>query len=128
MHGTDPIETAIANHPELETVLLFGSLAQGRARADSDVDIAVQARHALSAEEKMALIADLADTTGRAVDLVDLRTVGEPLLGQILAHGRRIRGSDAAYAALISRHVFDNEDFMPYVRRMLAERRKAWIG
>jgi hypothetical protein len=78
--------------------------------------------------EKMALIADFADVTGRAVDPVDLRTAGEPLLGQVLDHCRRIRCGNAAYAEMLSRHVFDAEDFMPYVRRMLAERRKAWIG
>jgi hypothetical protein len=48
--------------------------------------------------EKMALIADFADVTGRAVDLVDLRTAGEPLLGQVLDHCRRIRCGNAAYA------------------------------
>ncbi len=39
---------------------------------------------------------------------------------------KRILGSDADYAALIHRHILDNEDFMPYVHRLLRERRQAW--
>ena len=51
----------------------------------------------------MTLIGDLAEALGRPVDLIDLRSVGEPLLGQILAHGVRLRGSASAQAALVNR-------------------------
>lgn len=119
---------ALQSHPEIELAILFGSMATGRARPDSDVDVAVLAAAPLNAEKKMALIADLAQATGRAVDLVDLRTAGEPLLGQILQHGRRLFGSDEALARLISRHLVEAADFMPYVDRLLAERRRRWIG
>jgi hypothetical protein len=34
------------------------------------------------------------------VDLVDLHTVGEPLLGQILRHGKRLLGGGTCYADL----------------------------
>ena len=57
--------------------------------------------------EKITLISALAETTGRPVDLVDLQSVGEPLLGQILRHGKRLLGSDTQYANLIRRHLFD---------------------
>jgi hypothetical protein len=90
--------------------------------------VAVQASALLDADEKMRLIEDIAAATGRAVDLVDLRVVGEPLLGQILKHGVQIRGKPADRALLMQRHVYAMEDFMPYVERTLAERRKAWIG
>lgn len=82
----------------------------------------------VSAETKMALIGDLSQVVGRPVDLIDLRVAGEPILGQILKHGVRLLGSDADYAELIKRHLFDEADFMPYRRRILAERRQAWIG
>ena len=75
-----------------------------------------------------AAIDALAAACGRPVDLIDLKAVGEPLLGQILAHGQRLFGSDEDHAALVRRHVFDTEDFLPYARRMLRERRRAWIG
>jgi predicted nucleotidyltransferase len=118
----------LAHFPGVMLAVLFGSVALGRQRPDSDLDIAVAARQALTAAEKMALIEALAERTGRPVDLIDLKVVGEPLLGQIVRHGRRLLGSDGAYGQLISRHLFEQADFMPYHSRVLAERRAAWIG
>jgi hypothetical protein len=76
----------------------------------------------------MSLTEEIAEATGRPVDLVDLGTAGEPLVGAILAGGRRLVGSDEAYARVLVRHLFDQADFLPYRERILAERRKAWIG
>ena len=118
----------LASFPQLVLALVFGSVAQGRQRADSDLDIAVAADQALTVAEKVDIIAALAQHTGRPVDLVDLKVVSEPLLGQIVRHGRRLFGSDAAYGRLISQHLFEQADFMPYRNRVLAERRAAWIG
>ena len=125
---TNTLQRELARQPDLELVLLFGSAARDRQRTDSDIDIAVQAGAALSAARKMALVSDMASATGRAIDLIDLRTVGEPLLGQILAHGRRLLGSDAAHGQLLSRHLVDAADFAPYAQRIVDERRRAWIG
>lgn len=128
-HDTDEqLRAVLAAFGHIELALLFGSVARGQPHPQSDLDIAVGARHALSAAQKIALIEALAERTGRPIDLVDLRTVGEPLLGQILRHGRRLLGSDKAYGQLISRHLFDQADFVPYHARILAERRAAWIG
>lgn len=113
---------------DVRLAILFGSLATGAGRPDSDLDLAVDVGRRLTADEKMALISDLTISTGRPVDLVDITTVGEPLLGQILWHGKRIIGSDVRYAELIRRHLFDQADFLPYRNRILAERRRAWIG
>jgi predicted nucleotidyltransferase len=113
---------------DVRQAIIFGSTAVNRARPDSDLDIAVDLGHRISPDEKQSLIGDLALVAGRPVDLVDLHTAGEPLLGQILSHGQRLIGSDTDYAALIRRHVFDSEDFLPYVERLLRERRRAWIG
>ena len=122
------LKDVLARFPTLVLALVFGSVAQGRQRADSDLDIAVAARQALTATEKMDIIAALAERTGRPVDLIDLKVVAEPLLGQIVRHGRRLLGSDGAYGQLISRHLFEQADFMPYRTRVLAERRSVWIG
>ena len=122
------IVSVLGRRPGIEIAILFGSRASGRARADSDLDLAIDAGHALDAEEKSAIIAELADALGGPVDLVDLRTVGEPLLGQILDGGRRLVGTRTRWAELVSRHLRDQADFMPYVERMLAERRARWLG
>lgn len=122
------ILAAINTQPEIRLAILFGSLAAGRERVESDLDLAVDAGRLLTADEKMTLIGELAVKTGRPVDLVDLHAIGEPLLGQILRHGERLLGSETCYADLIRRHLFDQADFLPYRRRILAERRRAWIG
>lgn len=114
--------------PNVSLAVLFGSVATGLPRAESDLDIAVAADHPLTVEERISLINALAERIGRPVDLIDLSVASEPLLGQILRHGRRIFGSDTLYGELISRHVFEQADFMPYRTRLLAERRMAWIG
>ena len=122
------LREVLIHFPEIVLAVLFGSVASGRQRADSDLDIAVSAKHALAAHEKMALMGAFAERTGRPVDLIDLNGVSEPLLGQIVRHGRRVLGSDTLYGELISRHLFEQADFMPYRTRLLAERRMAWIG
>ena len=138
---TEPFEVPVASlavgaqvrgvlerFPTVELALIFGSVANGRQRPDSDLDIAIAAKHRLTVDEKMDIIACLAEATGRPIDLVDLRQAGEPLLGQILTHGWRLMGSDLALAPWITRHVLNQADFVPYRDRILAERRAAWIG
>jgi predicted nucleotidyltransferase len=124
----ETLKKALQAHSGLRLALLFGSCALGTQRPDSDVDVAVDMGGVMAAEQHVSLISDLALATGRAVDLIDLRTVGEPLLGQILQSGRRIGGEHAVHAQYITRHVMDVEDFVPYQERILRERRQAWIG
>jgi predicted nucleotidyltransferase len=124
----DRLRDALRDFPHLELALLFGSLAQGQGRPDSDLDIAVQARHPLSVKERTGLIDAVSRATQRPVDLVDLRTAGEPTMGQVVRHGRRILGSDAAHGRLLYQQLVDHADFMPLRNRILQERRVAWIG
>lgn len=119
---------AIKTQPSIRLAILFGSLAASRGREDSDLDVAVDVGRCLTSDEKLALTTELAERTGRPVDLVDLYTVGEPFLGQILRHGKRLMGTGTCYAGLLRRHLFDQADFLPYRSRILAERRRAWIG
>ena len=122
------VRNVLARFSDISLALLFGSVAAGRQRADSDLDIAVAANHPLSPAEKIAITQALAELTGRPIDLIDLATVTEPLLGQIVKHGRRLLGNDTLFAKLISRHLIEQADFMPIRDRVLTERRIAWIG
>ncbi len=122
------IRQVLNRHPQILLAVLFGSLARNTAGVESDLDLAVSADRPLETNDKMQLIEELANLTGRPVDLVDLSTVGEPLLGQIIVGGRRILGDDTRYALLLSKHLFNQADFMPYQRRILRDRRLAWIG
>lgn len=125
---SERLRKVLEQQPGIRQALLLGSLASGRAHAGSDLDLAVEAVRPLTASDKANLIAALAAATGRPVDLVDLKTAGEPLLGQILKNGVRILGSTDDQAALLYRHLLDHADFQPCVNRILRERRQAWIG
>ena len=122
------LREVLARFANVTSAVLFGSAAEGRQRTDSDLDIAVAADHPLTVAEKIAIIQALAEKTGRPIDLIDLATVTEPLLGQIVQHGRRLLGSDQVFGNLISRHLVEQADFMPSRGRVLNERRMAWIG
>ncbi|MHB8570886.1 MAG: type VII toxin-antitoxin system MntA family adenylyltransferase antitoxin [Metallibacterium sp.] len=124
----DPLRAVLARHPQVNFAMLFGSLARGTARPDSDLDLAVGADRPLRSDEIIALIGDLATASGRPVDLIDLADAGEPLLGQILAHGVRVLGDSTRHGALLSRHLTDVADFVPLQQRILDERRRRWIG
>lgn len=108
-------------------VILFGSLAKGTATANSDLDIAIKLHRPMSAQRRMELMEQLATAIGRPVDLIDLHEVGEPLLGQILAHGRRLVGARTEWAALMSQHLANKEDFVPLQQEILRRRREAWL-
>jgi len=126
----DDLAGYFADHPLVELAFLFGSVGDGRAGFASDLDVAVMSGRApLSAAEKTAMIDALASLSGRPVDLIDLRRTGGPLLGQVLHEGTRLYcESNARYAELLKRHVFDQADFAPYRQRLLSERRRRWIG
>jgi len=125
---TSRIRKILEGYPHVRLAVLFGSLAKGNAKKDSDLDLAIATDHALDTKQKMQLTAELATAIGRPIDLVDFASTGEPLLGQIMVHGQRIMGDDAHYARLLSTHLFAEADFMPYQTRILQERRQAWIG
>ena len=123
------IESVMTRHPSVILVILFGSMAKDRARNDSDLDIAVATSTPLTSQTYIAIIEDLALAIGRPVDLIDLDRTHNPLLQQILIKGRRVLCHDRTrYAGLLLRMVYEESDIMPYYRRILSDRRQAWIG
>lgn len=125
----DQLRNVFALHDEIRLVLLFGSVARGAEQATSDVDIGIAADKPLSAELRKALIGEIADVSGRPVDIVDLRTAGMPVLEQVLTKGTVLICKDhTLHAELIKRMWFDRADFGPMRDRILQERRDAWIG
>ena len=123
-----PLREVLSHFPYVGLAVLFGSVAAGRARADSDVDLAVSASRPLTSAERLQITQALAEKTGRPVDLIDLSSVSAPLLGQIVRHGKRAQGSVAEFGHLINRHLIEQADFMPLLNRVLRQRRMAWIG
>jgi predicted nucleotidyltransferase len=66
-------------------IWLFGSLAEGRPRAASDVDLAVEG---LPAVDYFAVLGDVMAVFGCSVDLVRLETASESLRDRILTEGQ----------------------------------------
>ena len=120
------VKKVLTRFATIDLAIVFGSVAKNQATAQSDLDIAISSLTPLGVEDKIDIINALAQATGRPIDLVDLREVGEPLLGQIVQHGKWLIGTDAQKGALLSQHLIDAADFSPYRTRILAERQRAW--
>lgn len=113
---------------EVRLAFAFGSVPAGRADHESDIDIAVLAEQPLSTDQLMKLTREIAQITGRPVDLVDLRTAG-PLIGQqVLRDGKLlVRRSQTELGDFISRTIVDAADFLPVRNRAIRERLDRWI-
>lgn len=125
---TEKLRELMARFPQIRVAALFGSMARGTARPDSDIDVAVQADKELSADEHIAITEAIALAFNRPVDLVDLRTAGQPLLDQIVRTGIQVIGTRHQWGDLIYRNIMENEDFVPYQKRILEGRRNAWMN
>lgn len=124
----EKLASRLAAEPDITFASVFGSVAEGSARADSDVDVGVLTDAPLGSARRRALVEAVAEITGRPVDLVDLREAG-PLLLMSALRGERLvgRGSrDNAY--LLSRAWTDVADFLPMRERLLRQRRAQWTG
>jgi predicted nucleotidyltransferase len=120
----------LARTPAVQVAYLFGSAARGRLRFSSDLDLAVASnRGPLSAGELQGIRDGVAIAAGRAADVVDLAQASAPVLRAALAGGRQLLCTDRKLLlALRMRLVHETEDFLPYQRRLLAERRRRWTG
>ncbi len=74
---------------------LFGSEAEGRARPDSDVDLAFLSERALDPVVVFDVAQDLATALHRDVDLVDLSRASTVLRAQVIGRGRVLHSGDA---------------------------------
>lgn len=100
----------------VQAIYVFGSLARGALRADSDADIALLLARPLEERVVYELALDLACSLGRDVDLIDLRRASTVLATQVVGSGRRIEAGDP-HAAMR----FEGETFAEYA--YLNERR-----
>lgn len=122
------VETIRRELPATVAIYLFGSHAAGRARSDSDVDVAVLLDGDLSSLRRWEVQERLAAEIHRDVDLVDLGRASTVMRAQVFATGSPIFDADpprrrrtegealAAYARL-------NEDRREVLTRIAAEGR-----
>jgi predicted nucleotidyltransferase len=89
------LEPRLASGGRLLAVYLFGSEAEGRARPDSDVDLAFLSERALDPVVVFDVAQDLATALHRDVDLVDLSRASTVLRAQVIGRGRVLHSGDA---------------------------------
>ena len=122
------VRDALGKRPDIELAYLFGSFAQGLARPQSDVDVAVAAANPINAPVRIELIDTISTATGRGVDLVDLHRAGPLILTRVLTTGQcLIKRNPALLARLITKMWYLNADFMPLVRMIQDARRRRFL-
>lgn len=124
----DRAKAVLHAEPGLKLALLFGSAATCNMRADSDVDIAVLFTSPMIPDDKIRLAQRLERELHKNVDIVDLFALSGTILSQILCKGHvLIKDGPKDMIGLVRRMVYNQADFMPYVRRALIERQQRFI-
>lgn len=105
-------------HPEIQAVYLFGSAAEGRARAGSDLDLAVVSSSPALRGKLLELLGELARAGVCNVDLVllddrDLVLSYEAVRPNKLVYARADFDRGAFYSKVIRKYL----DFEPYLKR-----------
>lgn len=109
------LTAVLSTLPQVELAYLFGSHAGGRAREESDIDLAIQVSPAAAADAR-ATLAGLFDRLGRVVpsdrlDLVLLNDAPSLLRHRILATGRLlVERSAVARVRFATRTIRDYQD------------------
>ncbi|HKJ91140.1 MAG TPA: nucleotidyltransferase domain-containing protein [Oceanipulchritudo sp.] len=113
----------LAEEPELQLAVVFGSAALGACRIDSDIDLAVHFAGPMNPQQYEQLVDKIALATGRPVDLIDLSTAGGSLLRQIIRSGRILFCKNPGLPGFLTQRVLDwQEDFEPQLMDLYRDR------
>ncbi|HVG09442.1 MAG TPA: nucleotidyltransferase domain-containing protein [Thermoanaerobaculia bacterium] len=111
----ESLKKALRGRKDVRLALLFGSRAKGRARPDSDADVAVLGKDL----NVFSLTSDLSHAAGVEVDVVSLKDPGFPLLNVLLRDGIVLHeGERGAAATWRSRAWLQAETDRPWFERM----------
>ena len=114
------LQSALRDRSGVVVAFLFGSVARGAPRSDSDIDLAIVA----PGVDWLALGAELTRSLGREVDVVPLDNAGIPLLEEVLRDGIVVHEAYPGAAAIFrSRALTTLETDRPWFARM----RDAWL-
>ena len=78
------------NKYHVKTLRIFGSMARGESRIDSDVDLLVTFSKPISLLQMIGLERELSTIIGRKVDLLTTKSVSRYLRNRILKESRQI--------------------------------------
>jgi predicted nucleotidyltransferase len=111
MDDTGLVEYIKKSVPGLIVLYRFGSQAKNAARPDSDVDLAILSRVALTELRRFELAQELAIQLHRDVDLLDLRTAPTVMRMQVIATGECLDSADES-----ARREFEMYTYSDYAR------------
>ena len=122
------LAAALEKRGDVRLAYLFGSLARGTASPDSDVDVALSLGRPMTTAEKIDLIGSIGALLGRPVDLIDMEMASGAILGTVFQEGIRFIDDVKVRERAIANRANWQTDVAPYVERLRAERRAAWLG
>lgn len=119
------VARCVGRHPDIQAAYVYGSVAQGRARSDSDIDIGVLLGRPLPAARALRYRLKLAGELGAALHRNDVQVVilndAPPLLAQ-RALSRGVLVYQRSRAARVRFHVATArryEDMVPTIERYI---------
>jgi len=117
-------------YPDIQAVYLFGSFAAGSAQQESDLDLAIVARHSAIREKQLPILADLARHGFCNVDLVFLDTDDIVLKYETVRQNQLVyQTDDFDRGAMYSQVVRQYLDFVPYLKvQREAYKRRILLG
>ncbi len=113
------IKAYFANKPQICAVYLFGSVAKGVSRLNSDIDLGILFAAGLSSFErfelKLEIKSDLEDLLGREVDIVDMESADLFFLHQLMLNKELLADYDqhrrVTFETTKRRNYFDRKRF-----------------
>jgi len=117
----NPDLSNLAKEYGIELLVLFGSRATGRARPESDADLAIRLTQPIKLEKELMLRRDLTNILGHLVDLVFLDKASPLLLKKISQTGKILYGDVTDFNHFRVEAIKRFIDFKPYfeLRRTL---------
>jgi len=80
--------------PQVKAVYVFGSVAKGLVRGESDLDLAILTKEKIETVKLWLLAQELSTMVGCDVDLLDLRAASAVMRMQVIGQGRRLFCAD----------------------------------
>lgn len=121
----------LAKKHNLKMLLLFGSQVNGRAKPDSDIDIAYSAQKPLSTTERIDLNNDLSDFFKKDnVDQIDIKNANPLLLYEISRNSKLIFGKEIDYIKFRTRtfRIFVDSESLFKLKESLIKKRQKLLG
>ncbi len=123
------LKTNLETVLDIDLAILFGSALRGKLRRDSDIDLAFYSKRNITLKEKIEYSLLLSRKLPLEIDLIDLHNAHGLLLNQILNGGKIIINKRPEICHnLVSRMIYEREDWLPIQRRIRLVHIRRFIG